>query len=280
MSLQVSQKMRRNVLDWMSIEQMFWAGRLGDVEFLARLYDLTSMPSYDSRFASADEDIWQHRVNNDDWEDDWVFRDDRFNLMGCDDSQFLAFLAEMLHPVVRPDADEARRIAAAFNQLIAGSGFQIAETEDMGGYPVFSAVLGSISGFASVEDIPTPKPSGSQVPYVERDGYFLTPIELPFYEALRDTSFFFAVQPWIQGVDRRYRLDFLVFYDGGAVAVELDGHEYHKTKAQRQHDAQRDRWFLARGVRTMRWTGSEVAADPQRCVAELREALRGTHSRP
>jgi very-short-patch-repair endonuclease len=91
------------------------------------------------------------------------------------------------------------------------------------------------------------------VPLVKRDQYWLTPIELPFYDALRETGLFFAVQPWIQGTDRRYRLDFLVWYDGGTVAVELDGHEYHKSKEQRRHDAERDRWFNARGVR-MQWS--------------------------
>ncbi len=130
-----------------------------------------------------------------------------------------------------------------------------------------------------VTDLPMEKPE-SQVPLVERDGYWLTPIEVPFYDALRDTGLFFAVQPWIQGVDRRYRLDFLVFYGGGTVAVELDGHEWHKTKEQRQRDAKRDRWFNARGVRTLRWTGSEVAADPQACVKDLMDIVRGTHARP
>jgi hypothetical protein len=83
-----------------------------------------------------------------------------------------------------------------------------------------------------LDDLPNLKPE-SAVPLVERDGYWLTPIEVPFYDALRETGLFFAVQPRIQWTDRQYRLDFLVFYDGGAVAVELDGHEWHKSRAQR-----------------------------------------------
>jgi very-short-patch-repair endonuclease len=55
-----------------------------------------------------------------------------------------------------------------------------------------------------------------------------------------------------RGTDRRYRLDFLAFYDGAAVAVELDGHGWHKTKEQRSSDATRDRWFAARKVTTLR----------------------------
>lgn len=130
-------------------------------------------------------------------------------------------------------------------------------------------------------DLPDePAPEANGVPLVKRDRYWLTPIEVPFYDALRETGLFFAVQPWIQGTDRRYRLDFLVFYDAGVVAVELDGHATHKTKEQRRYDAQRDRWFNARGVRTLRWTGSEVAADPEGCVRELLDILRGSQARP
>ena len=221
----VDRKTRQNILDWMAIEQVYWAGSLGDIEFLSRIYDLAQMPSSDARYESADQDIRQHRVNNEDWDDGWVFSDDRFDLLGCLDAVFLAFLTEILHPVVRRDADSARRIAAAFNQIIVASGYQLVEAEDLGGHPVFAAQAQSSRGYPSVEDVPTQKPSGGAVPYIERDGYWLTPIEVPFYEALRETALFFAVQPWIQGVDRKYRLDFLVLYDGGAVAVELDGHE-------------------------------------------------------
>jgi very-short-patch-repair endonuclease len=135
------------------------------------------------------------------------------------------------------------------------------------------------TAFVSVEDVPTPEITSS-VPLIERDGYQLTPIEVPFYDALRDTGLFFSVQPWIQGTDRKYRLDFLIFYDGGAVAVELDGHEYHKSKEHRRRDAARDRWFAGRGIKTLRWTGSEVHADAGKCVAELLDVLRGANARP
>ena len=35
-------------------------GRLEEIDFLKRLYDLERMPSFDSRFANAEQDIWQH----------------------------------------------------------------------------------------------------------------------------------------------------------------------------------------------------------------------------
>ncbi len=129
-----------------------------------------------------------------------------------------------------------------------------------------------------VSEIPERKPTGS-VPYIEKDGYWLTPIEVPFYDALRETAAIFAVQPWVQGVDRRYRPDFMVFYDRGVVIVELDGHETHKSREDRTRDAKRARWFQERGIQVLRWTGSEIHANPQECVRQLLEILRGGKSR-
>jgi hypothetical protein len=76
-----------------------WWGRLDECEFLTRLYDLEALPSRDPRFATAREDIWQHRENNFDWEDDWIFHDARFGL-ATSDEKLLRFLAETLHPTV------------------------------------------------------------------------------------------------------------------------------------------------------------------------------------
>jgi AbiJ N-terminal domain 3 len=56
----------------------WWAGRLDQTAFLALLYPLRKLPSTDRRFQNAEGDIRQHRINNHDWEDDWVFYDTRF----------------------------------------------------------------------------------------------------------------------------------------------------------------------------------------------------------
>jgi hypothetical protein len=105
--------------------------------FRLRLYNLGSLPSKDSRFADAAGDIWQHRVNNNDWDDNWVFYDSRFGLINGDDDAFLAFLCETVHPVVRPDPSEAERICQLYNQYLRNDGFQIVEKSRMSGKPVF-----------------------------------------------------------------------------------------------------------------------------------------------
>ena len=129
---------RREIIDGLIAEKSRWSGRLGEAEFLSRLFDLSALPSTDDRFPDAAGDIWQHRVNNPmDWDDDWVFFDKRFNLWHGDDEMFLRFLCEIVHPVVRPDATEARRLAQQFNQALANDGFQLVERIKLSGRPVY-----------------------------------------------------------------------------------------------------------------------------------------------
>jgi len=75
----ISEVTRRAIIDHLTIFRINWSGRLQEDEFLGRLYDLSTMPSTDRRVRNADSDIRQHRVNWDDWSNDWVFTDPRFN---------------------------------------------------------------------------------------------------------------------------------------------------------------------------------------------------------
>ena len=135
--MRISLLTRRDIVDSLVSEKINWCGRLDETEFLSRLYDLQALPSTDSRFKDAAGDIWQHRVNNFDWDEDWVFYDARFSLMNGDDEVLLRFLCEMLHPVVRSDAIEVERLRQLFNELLAKDGFQLIERTRMSGRPVF-----------------------------------------------------------------------------------------------------------------------------------------------
>ena len=126
-------------MDMMSIDSVRWAGRLEEPEFLARIWDLKAMPSTDSRYKSADGDIYQHRVNNWDWEDDWLFGDPRFNLQNCPDALFLQFLRQVVHPVVRPDADEAAALVSKFNDSLRSDGYLLVPGRCMSGRVLYEA---------------------------------------------------------------------------------------------------------------------------------------------
>ncbi|MDP3348291.1 MAG: abortive infection family protein [Hydrogenophaga sp.] len=129
---------RNNILDSMRLELVAWNGALDDVEFLSRLYDLHALPSHDNRFKDAAADIWQHRVNNDDWDQDWIFSDARFFLKDGPTEQFLRFLCECVHPVVRPDREEAVKLVSHFNDQLRQVGWEIYEIEQIAGRPRFA----------------------------------------------------------------------------------------------------------------------------------------------
>ncbi|CAD5200507.1 abortive infection family protein [Pseudomonas sp. FEN] len=147
-SSDVPRQVRVNVLDGLRLESVAWYGQLDDVEFLSRLFDLQQLPSTDSRFKDAAGDIWQHRYNNDDWESDWVYTDSRFQLIDGPAEQFLRFLCEIVHPIVRPDRDEALKLVLHFNDQLRSVGWEIYEEERIAGRPRFSFQLHSRSSRA------------------------------------------------------------------------------------------------------------------------------------
>lgn len=139
-STEVSRGTRRKIMDRLRIEQVEWSGVLNDVEFLERIFDLRALPSYDRRFKNAERDIRQHRVNNFyDWPDDWIYSDSRFDLAECPSEVFLEFLCEMVHPVVRPDPEEAIALVGHFNEQLRQDGWEIYEVERIAERPRFGS---------------------------------------------------------------------------------------------------------------------------------------------
>jgi hypothetical protein len=108
---------------------------MNDIEFLSRLYELEKLPSTDGRYKDAAGDIWQHRYNNDDWESGWIYNDSRFQLVDGGAEVFLRFLCEMVHPLVRPDREEALKLVNQFNDQLKGAGWELFQEELIAGRP-------------------------------------------------------------------------------------------------------------------------------------------------
>ena len=86
----------------------------------------------------------------------------------------------------------------------------------------------------------------------------------------------------------KYRADFIlgraalapIFDDTGSphpflvrlpmLVVECDGHDFHeKTKEQAARDKSRDREFTRLGYRVIRFSGSEIYRDAEKCIDEI-----------
>jgi hypothetical protein len=129
---------RRNIAEALQISNLFYNGRLEELEFLLRLYDIKKMKSEDKRFTNAWDDIIQHRIRNYDWADNWIFFDNRFNLMNCEDEEYLNFISETIHPLVRNNEEELEKILNLYNKYLKPDGYEIVEIDEISGNPIYA----------------------------------------------------------------------------------------------------------------------------------------------
>ena len=167
MANKITEITRRDILDSIFLEKVNLYGRLEEIAFLSRIWDLDSMPSFDGRFDNATGDIWQHTINNYDWDDNWIFEDSRFNLMRGEDETFLRFLCETIHPVVRADTTECERLCQLFNNSLKNDGYEIIEKTRISGKAVY---VGRFIGTSVSPGINSAKEifSGTDVSYISQ----------------------------------------------------------------------------------------------------------------
>lgn len=134
----VQPEFKRDIFDGYKIANIFWSGDMSEVDFLSRIYNLTELPSNDSRYDDMHGDIWQHRINNDDWDGWWIIDDKR---LGLDNFEKLKkFICETVHPLIRPDTDIANTIVDHINSVfeIHGLKERLTPIKHIAGRPVFS----------------------------------------------------------------------------------------------------------------------------------------------
>ena len=115
-------------------------GRLDELGFLEKLYDLDNMPSNDSRYSNAHGDISCH-LRFGDYEDEyWIFQDERFSLrQGDGDEALLHFLCMMLHPAVRIENSRWRDYLQKFNELLHEDGYELYPAKKISGRDIYEA---------------------------------------------------------------------------------------------------------------------------------------------
>ncbi|GIK48011.1 MAG: hypothetical protein BroJett013_07080 [Alphaproteobacteria bacterium] len=75
----------------------------------------------------------------------------------------------------------------------------------------------------------------------------------------------------VQHMVAGYRVDFAYIVtpykeDPIRVVIECDGHNFHSSRDQRERDAEQGRRLLSAGWHLIRFTGSEIHADPEECA--------------
>lgn len=118
-------------------ERVFnYYGRRTELQFLEKLYDLDT-----SAYPWTDtlrEEITQHTIRNDDYTYGWVFDDERFELMTCDDDHFLKFISQIFHPLFRSEKSDWQSALSEINHLLNMDGYELYESEKISGKAVYS----------------------------------------------------------------------------------------------------------------------------------------------
>ena len=104
--------------------------------------------------------------------------------------------------------------------------------------------------------------------------YGVRQVELVFRKLLSKHRLPFVAEYLIKhGGKTRYRLDFAIFCRRGKINVECDMRKFH-SGARRLKDARRDRFMRRNGWEVIRFSDEEILTVPDRCVLELRSAIK------
>lgn len=110
-------------------------GRLSEVDFLNRLYNLTEIPSNSEKYDTFEEEV---SIMNEHGNPYWVFNDERLMLRYGDDETLLRFLCEMFHPVVRMEKSDWKNVLDDINNLLDPDGYEIYTESTISNRPVYS----------------------------------------------------------------------------------------------------------------------------------------------
>lgn len=132
---------------------------------------------------------------------------------------------------------------------------------------------GPIEAFAIVSDILTKNETIGM-----RRSRTESPIESNFYDAMQGYCYGGELEPQIEinANGHRYRADFAI--PSKKIVIELDGHEYHKSKEQRTNDARRERDLQTAGWKVIRFTGTEVHRDAYKCAEDACHFIRSVET--
>lgn len=128
---QVTKVTRKNILislltEWINIEK-----------WLLSCFDFRRHQSNDSRYKDFEWDYRQHRLNNYDWEDDWFITDERLNLLGIIDNEFLEFLSYLVNPEFEIDLEKRKKSLNIINNYLIFDWYELTQINEISWEKIF-----------------------------------------------------------------------------------------------------------------------------------------------
>jgi predicted nucleotide-binding protein len=142
----VTEVTRRDIIDQLILRDGDFYGHLDQVTFLARVWDLTTMPSTDRREPNLDADLRRHISWGDHGYDDAGVLYGKLEIIQRPDEEFGRFLAACLHPIVQRNPVEVSELLGIFNNSLAADGFILSESARVSGLPVYAMTQNEAPG--------------------------------------------------------------------------------------------------------------------------------------
>lgn len=102
-----------------------------------------------------------------------------------------------------------------------------------------------------------------------------TPIEDKMKNALYDAGILTMPQYQAMAPVRRYKVDYMIpTPNGGMLAIECDGLQYHATRSAYISDRRRDNLFLQNGITPVRFSSIDINEDIEGCIKTIESLFK------
>ncbi|MDY0386993.1 MAG: TIR domain-containing protein [Methanolobus sp.] len=116
--MNISESTRSDIIDYLLMREQQFHGKLGIIDFLNRIWNLSSLPSTDHRLTNMEADIYQHMISFDDWSYHTLLYDSRLNLLRCNNNIFIKFLETCAHPLVFYKKEQQDELVSTLNSFL------------------------------------------------------------------------------------------------------------------------------------------------------------------
>lgn len=114
-----------------------WYGLCEEWDFVESVCDIDEIPPLNG-YASFKNEYIRHRINNDDFDNDWFFKDKRFPFQSGSDKDILKIICKIFHPEIRNEKEQWQVILKRINELLNYDGFEIYVSGQISGRDVYS----------------------------------------------------------------------------------------------------------------------------------------------
>jgi len=134
-----------------ALDEFSLAGKRDLLEMLHKHFPSIDHEASHSRpFETLADDIQQHAIRNDDWQNAEILA--RVGFLTCSQAKLFQFIEDLLHPI-RRDHDEQERIAAKLNPILRQDGYFLAQVGRVSGHPLYGVRETTANGIQPADEL-------------------------------------------------------------------------------------------------------------------------------